>query len=219
MKSPPLTRLDPQVQRTFLSLCRTTTVAAGTMIIKAAEIPDRLYYLVEGSVEVIIEDDSGHEMILAYLNKGHFFGEMAFFNHRQGARSAWVRARTPCVIAEMGYDEFRALSAEHQGLVFELTTQMALRLFGADAKLGTLAFLDVKGRVAHVLLELCGEPDAERAPDGWWLRVTRPQLARLVGCSREMVCRVLKMLQNEGLILYSADGILVHHLHSEVVNA
>ncbi|MBT8145023.1 MAG: cyclic nucleotide-binding domain-containing protein [Gammaproteobacteria bacterium] len=219
MKSPPVARLDPVILEQFLSLCRQTQVDAGTMIIKSAEIPDRLYYLVEGSVEVIIEDDSGHDMVLAYLNKGHFFGEMAFFNSRQAQRSAWVRSRTDVVIAEMGYEEFRQLTTEHQGLVFELTTQMALRLFGADMKVSSLAFLDVKGRVAHTLLELCYEPDAHIRDEGWFLEISRPQLARLVGCSREMVCRVLKMLQSEGLIVYSAEGIVVHGTHAVPVTA
>ncbi len=211
MKSPPEKRLDPDVLQRFVALCRKSEIAAGTMIINAAELSDRLYYLIDGSVEVIIEDDDGHEMILAYLNKGHFFGEMGFFNRNEQTRSAWVRARSPSVVAELGYDEFAVLAQEHRALVVELTTQMALRLYGADAKLGSLAFLDVKGRVAHVLLELCQEPDAQRDEQGRRVRVSHPQLARLTGCSREMVWRVIQMLQSEGLIVSDGDGIVVRN--------
>ena len=210
MKSPPDNRLDPEVLERFMGFCRQSEIAAGTMIIKAAEAPDRLYYLIDGSVEVIIEDESGHEMILAYLNKGHFFGEMGFFNQDQ-KRSAWVRARTACVVAEMGYEDFGALVHQDRALVVELTTQLALRLYGADARLGSLAFLDVKGRVAHILLELCGEPDAVEHEQGTQVRVTHPQLARLTGCSREMVWRVVQMLQSEGLIVNEHDGIVVRN--------
>lgn len=209
MKSPPSERLDPAILQRFLAHCRQREFSAGDMIITAAEIPDRIYYLVSGSVEVMIEDDDGHEMILAYLNRGHFFGEMGYFDRESKARSAWVRARSPVVVAEMGYAAFTGLAAQHIDLVIELTTQMALRLFGTDAKLGNLAFLDVKGRVAHALIDLCREPDAEPTQQGWKLPVSRPQIARLVGCSREMVWRVLKTLQSEGLIFDMGEGIVV----------
>lgn len=209
MKSPPHDRLDGAILSQFLSHCRTREVAAKTMIIKVSELPDRLYYLIDGSVEVIIEDDRGRDMVLAYLNRGHFFGEMGFFNEQQTSRSAWVRARTDCVIGELGYNRFRELARSKPGLVVEMATQMAIRLQSTDAKLGDLAFVDVTGRVAHALLQLCDEPDAEEFDDGRRIRVTRPQLARLVGCSREMVCRVLKNLQADGLIYDHKGGIVV----------
>lgn len=209
MQSPPAERLADAVLDRFLAHCRVRQVAARTMIIQAAERADRLFYLASGSVEVIIEDESGREMILAYLNPGHFFGEMAFFDDGQSTRSAWVRARTACEVAEMGYDTFTQLSRDEPELVVEMAAQLATRLYRTDMKLGDLAFLDVTGRVAHALLELAEEPDAEQVPGGLRVRVTRPQLARLVGCSREMVCRVLKTLEAEGLIHDSGEGIVI----------
>ncbi len=208
MKSPPGDRVDSQVLDRFLAHCRTREISAGALLIKVNETPESLFYLVDGSVEVVIQDEAGHDMVLAYLNNGHFFGEMAFFNAAQAARSAWVRARTDCVIAEMSYRRFHELSSQNPGLVVEIATQMALRLFNTDTKVADLAFVDVTGRVAHALLDLCNEPDAQPVADGRRVEVTRPQLARLVGCSREMVCRVLKTLQADGFI-YDADGGIV----------
>jgi CRP/FNR family cyclic AMP-dependent transcriptional regulator len=66
-------------------------------------------------------------MVLAYLNKGQFFGEMGLF-YEQPTRSAWVRTRTECEIAEMTYPRFRQIASESPGLVFELATQLATRL-------------------------------------------------------------------------------------------
>ena len=84
----------------FLSLCRVRTVPQKTVVIHAGDLPDILYYVVEGSVEVMIEDEDGNEMVLSYLNKGQFFGEMGLF-YEQPTRSAWVRTRTECELAEM----------------------------------------------------------------------------------------------------------------------
>jgi CRP/FNR family transcriptional regulator, cyclic AMP receptor protein len=89
----------PAINR-FLSYCRVRTVPSKTALIHAGDLPDVLYYIIRGSVEVMIEDEDGNEMVLAYLNKGQFFGEMGLFSDSQ-QRSAWVRTRTQCELAEM----------------------------------------------------------------------------------------------------------------------
>ena len=70
--------------------------------------------MIKGSVEVLIEDEEGNEMVLAYLNKGQFFGEMGLFND-QPARSAWVRTRSQCELAEMTYPRFRQIGTAITG--------------------------------------------------------------------------------------------------------
>ena len=74
-----------------------------------------------GSVEVMIEDEEGNEMVLAYLNKGQFFGEMGLF-HDEPTRSAWVRTRNACELAEMTYPRFRQIEklADLPGVLAEL---------------------------------------------------------------------------------------------------
>jgi len=172
----------PAINR-FLSYCRIRTVPSKTVVIHAGDLPDVLYYIVSGSVEVMIEDEEGNEMVLAYLNKGQFFGEMGLF-YEQPTRSAWVRTRQQCELAEMTYPRFRQLAAESPGLVFELATQLATRLDRTNRKLGDLAFVDVTGRVAHAIMDLCSEPDAMTHPEGMQIKVSRQELSRLVGCSR-----------------------------------
>lgn len=214
MKSPSADRLDTKVLNEFLNHCRMQDISAQTMIIKVNDVSDRIYYLVEGSVEVIIQDETGNDMVLAYLNRGHFFGEIGFFSEQLTTRSAWVRARTDCVVAELTYPGFRDLAASNPSLIFELATQMATRLFSTDNKLSDLVFLDVTGRVARALMDLCEEPDAVPVPDGSCIRITQVQLSRIVGCSREMVIRVLQQLRCDGLIYNHEDGIVVRNKSS-----
>ena len=197
----------PAINR-FLSYCRIRTVPSKTVVIHAGDLPDVLYYIISGSVEVMIEDEDGNEMVLAYLNKGQFFGEMGLF-HDQPARSAWVRTRSTAEIAEMTYARFRQIASESPGLVFELATQLATRLDRTNRKLGDLAFVDVTGRVAHAIMDLCNEPDAMTHPDGMQIKVSRQELSRLVGCSREMAGRVLKVLEEQGLITASGKTLVV----------
>ena len=199
---------QPSAITAFLDHCRIRRVPSKTVIIHAGDPPDTLYYIVEGSVEVLIEDEDGNEMVLAYLNRGEFFGEMGLF-YEMRERSAWVRTRSDCQIAEMTNTRFRQLGTEDPSLMFELASQLATRLLRTNRKVGDLAFLDVAGRVAHALMDLSQQPDALTHPDGMQVKVSRQELARLVGCSREMAGRVLKVLEDQRLVDVAGKTIVV----------
>jgi CRP/FNR family cyclic AMP-dependent transcriptional regulator len=88
--------------------------------------------------------------------------------------------------------------------------QMAKRLRNTTRKVGDLAFLDVTGRVARTLLDLSKQPDAMTHPDGMQIKITRQEIGRIVGCSREMVGRVLKSLDEQGLVAVKGKTMVVH---------
>ena len=192
----------------FLAHCHRRRFPARSTIIHAGDKGDSLFYLVKGSVTVLIEDDEGKEMIVAYLNPGDFFGEMGLFNGEE-RRSAWVRAKAECHVAEISYAKFRELSERQPEIMFELGSQLATRLRTTTRKVGDLAFLDVTGRVARTLLDLCKQPDAMTHPDGMQIKITRQEIGRLVGCSREMVGRVLKTLEEQGLVHVKGKTMVV----------
>lgn len=198
----------------FLEHCHRRRYPAKSLIIYAGDVPDVLYYIVSGSVTVLIEDDEGREIVLAYLNPGDFFGEMGLFG-ADTDRSAYVRARTQCELAEIGYNKFRQVAADQPEILFELASQMALRLRRTSRKVGHLAFMDVTGRIARTLLDLCHEPDAMTHPDGMQIRITRQELGRIVGCSREMVGRVLKNMEDQELITVKGKTIVVIGAHRD----
>lgn len=203
--------LTPHIENVdkFLEHCHRRRYPAKTTIIYAGDKSDSLYYIVKGSVTVLIEDDDGHEMIVAYLNDGDFFGEMGLFEDNADARSAWVRAKTECEVAEISYNKFQELTEKHPEFLFAIGSQMAKRLRNTTRKVGDLAFLDVTGRVARTLLDLCKEPDAMTHPDGMQIKITRQEIGRIVGCSREMVGRVLKTLEEQGLVSVKGKTMVV----------
>ena len=198
---------NPTIDR-FVDNCHRRRYPAKSVIIYAGDQPDVLYYIVEGSVTVLIEDENGHEIVLAYLNPGDFFGEMGLFGESSD-RSAWVRTRTQCELAEISYSRYRQLAEEDAGILFALAAQMAARLRSTSRKVSDLAFLDVTGRVARTLLDLCKQPDAMTHPDGMQIKITRQEIGRIVGCSREMVGRVLKSLEEQGLITARGKTMVV----------
>lgn len=192
----------------FLEHCHKRHYPAKSTIIYAEDRPDVLYFILDGSVTVLIEDTDGREIVLAYLNKGDFFGEMGLFDE-QLKRSAWVRARNSCEVAEISYTKFRQVAQEHPDIVFAMASQMAARLRVTSRKVSDLAFMDVSGRVARTLLDLCKQPDAMTHPDGMQIRITRQEIGKIVGCSREMVGRVLKSMEEQELITVKGKTIVV----------
>ncbi len=192
----------------LLAHCHRRVYPSKAAIIRQGDPAGELYYIIRGSVTVLLEDDKGHEIVLAYLNPGEFFGEIGLFNE-DASRTALVRARGECEIAQIGYKKLKALTEIYPDLIVAMTSQLARRLRNTNRKLGDLAFMDVYGRVARTLLDLCEQPDAMTHPHGMQVRVTRQELSRLVGCSREMVGKVLKDMEDQNHIEASGKNIVV----------
>lgn len=200
-------RITPEIEQ-LLTAAHSKKFKLKDTIMREGEGADSLYYVLNGSVTVLMEDEDGDEIILAYLGPGEFFGELGLFGNE--SRSAWVRARTECEVAIISNKKFWEMSRENPELLMQLTGQIARRLRETSRKVGDLAFLDVTGRIAHALLNLTNDSEAMTHPDGWLVRITREELSRLVSCSREMAGKVLKDLECQGLIHAEGKNIIVY---------
>lgn len=205
--------LTPKIKNIdkLLTHCQRRRYSSKSNIICAGDRSDSLFFIIKGSVTILIEDDEGREMIVAYLNAGDFFGELGLFDQigHEIERSAWVRTKTECEVAEISYSKFREVTQQDPEILYAIGGQMAERLRNTTRKVGDLAFLDVTGRVARSLLELCKQPDAMTHPDGMQIKITRQEIGRIVGCSREMVGRVLKALQEQNLVHVKGKTMVV----------
>jgi CRP/FNR family transcriptional regulator, cyclic AMP receptor protein len=188
--------------------CQLRRVAAKSLLIGADEAPDSLFLVVHGSLAVITKDGRGNEIIASYLNRGDLFGEGGLFQ-QAASHGTRICAHTECLLGEISYKDFLALGHSDPDVLFELAGQLAARLGKLTHKLRDMAFLDVSGRILGSLRELCLQPDALSHPDGMQIRVSRMELGRIVGCSREMAGRVLKSLEQRSLIAATGKTIVV----------
>jgi len=210
--------LKPQVINTlpnvenFLRHCQRKDYKSKSVVLQQGELSDTLYLILDGSVSVMVEDESepGHMLVVAYLNPGDFVGEMGLFDDEAQVRSAMVVAKTQCEVAEISYERFHQIRGQYPDILYAVSRQLGSRLRQTTRKLSDLAFVDVSGRIAHTLLDLCKEPDAMTHPDGMQIKVTRQELGKIVGCSREMAGRVLKALAEEGLVSVSGKTMVVY---------
>ena len=99
-----------------------------------------------------------------------------------------------------------AFSLSAVGLLFGI----GLLVSGMANPAKVLAFLDVTGRIAQTLLNLAKQPDAMTHPDGMQIKITRQEIGQIVGCSRETVGRILKMLEDQNLISAHGKTIVVY---------
>lgn len=188
----------------FFHLCHSKHYPSKTIMIRPGDPADTLYYLSEGSVVISVENEEGEELIITYLNKGDFIGEIGLFSDI-GVRNVTVKTRTACITQEISYQQIKSLSETqlkpcYPKLLETLSAQLAKRLLSTSRKASDLVFLDVAGRVESVLHELAGQPDARTHPDGMQIKITRQEISRMVGCSREMVGRVLKELADRDIV-------------------
>ena len=204
---PKIDQSNPSLDR-FLNHCHRKSYSAKINIIREGDQPNSLYYIIKGSVKVMAENDEGAEIILAFLNSGDFFGEAGLFKENLD-RSAKIVAKIDCEIAEISYTQFRKLVAEDPEILFILSGQIFDRLINTSQKVRDLIFLDVSGRIARTLLALSEQPDAMTHPEGMQIKITRQDIAKIVGCSREMAGRVLKELEADRLISAHGKTIVV----------
>ena len=211
MIKPQIVNTIPNVE-SFLRYCQRQDYKAKSVVLKQGDVSDSLYLILDGSVSVMVEDESepDHMLLVSYLNPGDFVGEMGLFDDEPQVRNAMVIAKTACEVAEISYERFHQIRAQFPDILYAISHQLGNRLRLTTHKLSDLAFVDVSGRIAHTLLDLCREPDAMTHPDGMQIKVTRQELGKIVGCSREMAGRALKSLEQEGLVAVFGKTMVVH---------
>ncbi len=177
----------------------------GEPLVLQGEKSDALYLLLTGRARVSAADSRGREVILASLMPGDYLGEMSLIDNQP--HSASVHALVQTDVLELGRAEFVRCLSENTSMMLVVMRGLVKRLRHADRKIESLALLDVYGRVAHALLDLA-ETDAEGQA---FIRdkISRQEMAKTIGASREMVSRVMKDLETRGFIETLPNGATV----------
>ncbi|MBM3356763.1 MAG: cyclic nucleotide-binding domain-containing protein [Betaproteobacteria bacterium] len=196
LKSVPLFSLFSDLQLSQLMSCvQHRSFPRNSFIMRAGEETDSLYIILSGRVKVLIPDEEGHEVILSIMGPHEFLGEMGLLDEQ--VRSASVETLEPCEMLRITKAGFIGILKDNFELAMLIIRSLVKRLRDADRKIESLALIDVYGRVARLLLDLA------KNIDGKWVVEQAPpkqEIARMIGASREMVSRVVKDLQNKGLI-------------------
>jgi len=167
----------------------------GTILIHEGDLGDSVFIVLVGRVKVFSNAASDKEITFGVFGPGEYVGEMALDG---GPRSASVITLESVVCAVVTRTTLLAFIAEQPEFAITLLSKVIRRLRLATRDARNLAFIDVYGRLNQCLQELAvpGPAGTQVVPE----RLTHAELASRVGCSREMVSRILKDLENGGYV-------------------
>ena len=142
-----------------------------------------LCVVVDGRIAISNKSADGRESMVALMESGDLFGEMALFDG--SGRSAEARALESSAVIEVPYEPLTDLYQAEPTLLWRVVAMLARRLRSMDLALADSVFLDVTGRTAKRLLELADGDDEFTLP------ITQEELAGMVGASRERVNKAI----------------------------
>jgi len=174
----------------------------GMRVVNEGDPGSALYIVISGRLKVTISNKTGKEVVLAMLEQGDYFGEMALLD--SGTRSACVITAEASELLVLGKEDFLKTLLSNPKLSTAMMSCLVQRLREANKKIGNLALLDVYGRVVSSLHDIAEVKDGQRIVPK---NITRQDIADMVGASREMVGRVLFELRARGLIEISGRTI------------
>jgi CRP/FNR family cyclic AMP-dependent transcriptional regulator len=176
----------------------------GELVVEQGRKSNALFILLNGRARVLTSDSRGREVILAVLEAGDYVGEMSLIDNE--AHSATVRCEVQTDMLILGRAEFARCLPENSSLSYAIMRGLVHRLRAADRQIESLALLDVYGRVARSLLDMSEMEGEQRIIRN---KVSRQDLAKVVGASREMVSRVMKDLESRGMVQTQENGWVV----------
>ena len=176
----------------------------GTLLIEEGDDGDVIYLLLEGRVKVFSLGANDREITFGIYGPGEYVGEMSLDG---GPRAASVITLEPTTCAVITRHSLREQIASHPDLAFELLAKVIARARIATRDARNLALIDTYGRLVALLNAL-----AVAQADGTRLvteRLTHREIAARVGCSREMVSRLMKDLERGRYVRAAESGHLV----------
>jgi CRP-like cAMP-binding protein len=195
------------------SLAQIKQVAKDTTIFHAGDPADAVYVVASGRVKVVVTSSDGKEFILTVLGPGQVFGEMALLEST--TRSASVITLSAVELLAINRSDFQRLLDSNPRISQRLMAILSRRLRRANAKMESLAYMDVAGRLARYLLDLARD-HGQRLGNGWVVvrRPTHSDIAHSIGTSRETVSRLINEFEegfglvNKGKFTYIRENLL-----------
>lgn len=197
--------LHDQDVQSLLKLATPRNFAKNALVIREGAEGESLFIVTAGKVKVYLNDDNGKEIILSVLGPGDFIGELALID--DDARSASVMTMEPSEFLVLPKQAFRDHLRKNPDLAMNIMRVLATRLRAADQMIGSLALMDVFGRVARTLTQLAKPAEGRMVVTD---RYTQQDIANMVGASREMVSRIFRDLTVAGLIQVEHGQIVVN---------
>jgi CRP/FNR family transcriptional regulator, cyclic AMP receptor protein len=173
----------------------------GTLLIQEGDVGETLFIILSGRLRAYSVGDREREITYGVYGPGEYIGEMSLDGGLRSASVMTVEASTCVVITRR---TLQAYIAERPEFAFELLAKVIRRARAATLSARQMALNDVYGRLKQLLESLATtQSDGRRVLQE---RLTHQEMAHRLGCSREMVSRLVKDLQRGGFVEPLAEG-------------
>jgi CRP/FNR family cyclic AMP-dependent transcriptional regulator len=183
------------------------TFAKNMIIFHQGSLGQTLYIIESGKVRIFLVSESGQETTLNIYGAGDVFGEFSLLDGLP--RSAGAVAMEKTVTLTLSRKDFMRHLEACPRMAVNIMQLLTLRLRFTTAQAGSLASLDVHGRVAMRLLDLAGRYGTEKGSIELDLHLTQAELATWVAATRESVNKVLGTFRDQGLIAVEGQTITI----------
>jgi uncharacterized membrane protein len=134
LRSVPLfASLDDAAAFELRELLQARDVEGGAPIFRAGESGDAMYLIESGRVCISVRDAAGHDVTLAELAQGDFFGEMAILDGQP--RSADAKTLEDSRLAVLSREDFIAFVRQNPNVALEMLAALTMRLRQTDEML------------------------------------------------------------------------------------
>jgi CRP/FNR family cyclic AMP-dependent transcriptional regulator len=181
------------------------TYPKNVVLINEGDEGEVLFVLLKGKVQVFLSHESGRTVTLSTQGSGEIFGEIALLDGEPRSASVITLEPTACLLIPRL--AFRAWLREHPESALRIISNLTYRIRVLTERVRELALLDVYSRLVKALQGMAV------ADETTWIIEPKPshrELASLIGCSREMVSRIMKDLARGGYIAVEGKRLRIN---------
>ncbi len=187
--------LDQKARREIAAYAKPRNFIAGQSICRLGDPGDSMMAVILGTVRISLPAIKGKEIILADLQAGDLFGEIALLDGK--TRSANATAQTNCELMVLGRRDLLPFLERNPTACVKLMEMLCARIRRSDERMADIAFLDLQTRLAKTLLHY---PAPSSSAGTIKLSLSQSELAAMAGGTRENVNRCLRDWQRRGIL-------------------
>jgi len=193
------------------SLVKDTDTSKDVPIYFASEPSKTIYFLKTGRVKISKYLSDGSEKIIAIINPGEIFGEMAFFDEEE--RTDYAVTLEPSLICAINKNEFAEFVQKNPVLNLRLTKLFGLKLKNFSERIEDLIFKDANQRIISFLIRYA-EKNGKIIGEQIFVKpfLKHQNIGQLTACSRQTVNYLLTDLREKKIIDFDRNKLVINQM-------
>jgi CRP/FNR family cyclic AMP-dependent transcriptional regulator len=204
-----LAALTDDEARELLKGAHTRTLQAGETLFRTNDPGDMLFGVLAGCILIVVESESGKELVLNRHGAGEIFGEIALLDGQ--GRSATAVAYEPTQLIQIDRATLLAFLRLRPDAMLRMIGLLCGRLRRVTHLVEDSTFLDLSARLAKQLLALIGSSGSGSGDAAATLSLSQSDLAQMLGVTREAVSKQLSLWREAGIVALGRRRLTVRN--------